>query len=82
MFRWILNTPSSIRTQYQKAQFSKIPFREEHVLYKKIVATIQSIPDSLVSTPEKKLEQINNLKELLSNYYEFDIQEFPPKILF
>jgi len=81
LFRWILNTPSSIRTQYQKAQFSKIPFREAHVLYKKIVATIQSIPDSSVSTPEKKLEQINNLKELLSNYYEFDIQEFPPENL-
>lgn len=81
LFRRILDTPSYIRTQYQKARFSKIPLQEAHELYMQIVAAIQSIPDSSTSTREKKNEQIEHLRKFLSKQYKINIQEIPPRDL-
>ena len=76
LFCWILSAPAAIRTQYQKGKFARIPFREAHEVYLKVIAAIESVPDSASSAKEKKAEQINKLTEFLSEkYHKWDIRE-------
>lgn len=80
LFRWILDVPTDIRTQYRDGEFARIPFREAHEVYLKVIAAIESIPDSASSTKEKKAEQINKLTEFLTKkYHGWDIREYHPQ---
>ena len=80
LFRWILDAPAAIRTQYQKGEFARIPFLETHGVYLKIIAAIESVSDSAESTKEKKAEQINKLTEFLTEkYHGWDIREYQPQ---